>query len=388
MHHIADELLYRTSVTSTSVRVDDHEMATARVCNIAFYETGLHNLVGSRKLFVNVPHEWLLKPELLPPHPDQIVVEVLEDVVAHPEIIAALQRIRNLGYQIALDDFLLTPETQALLSVASIVKIDLMQPFDENTISIYKDRGIQLLAEKVEDLATFERMRKLGFELFQGYFYAKPETQKLTSRRRTNNHQALIRLLGELRRDDITYKELEELIAQDAQLTYLLLKYTNSALFHHRGNIVTLAQALNALGIRRIRTMAMTILLANNGPTSRLLLAQALTRAAMCEELSDINEESPDVAFTAGLISMMGVLLDEPLPELLSQLPLSETTTEAILLRRHSLGKLLDEVESFEQADTVDWTDDQVELFNRTWIKSQVWTTQTLASIDQTGINA
>lgn len=382
MRHVGDELLYRSGANATSAQIDDDQTATARVCNVAFYETGLQSLVGTRKIFVNTPQEWLLRPELLPPYPDQVVVEVLESVSGCPEIISALHNIRTLGYEVALDDFVLTAETRSLLSVASIVKFDLSLPFDTASVALCKARGIKLLAEKVEDLDTFNRLRAMGFELFQGYFYAKPETHRATSRHRTNNHDALLRLLSELQRDDINYSALEDLIAQDAQLTYTLLKYTNSALFHHRGAVLTLNQALATLGLKRIRTIALTILIANNGPASLLLLVQALRRAAMCERLAPQASVNADAAFTAGLISMMGVLLGEPLPELLERLPISQSIADTILLRHDALGKLLTSVEDFENASTGDWASAQVDLYNHVWLKSQAWTTQTLAAID------
>lgn len=69
-------------------------------------------------------------------------------------------------------------------------------------------------------------------------------------------------LLLEPQRDDTNFKELEQLITQDAHLTFMLLKYTNSALFHHRGSISTIGQALNTLGLNVVRAITMTILLA------------------------------------------------------------------------------------------------------------------------------
>lgn len=379
MRHIADELLYRSHAQARAAHIEDDQIATARACNIAFYETGLSKLVGRRQLFVNTPHEWLLKPELLPPHPGQTVIEVLETVKGSPEVLAALHKIRTLGYEIALDDFVLTPETRPLLDVASIVKVDVRQPLNWRDIYLYQSRGLRLLAEKVEDLDTFKRLKSQGFELFQGYFYARPETHHDTSRHRSNNRAALLRLLAELQREDTDYKKLEVLISQDPQLTVMLLKYTNSALYHRKGGILTIQQALNALGLNHARTITLTIMMANNGPASRLLLAQALTRAAMCEHLAD---EQPGTAFTAGLLSMMGLLIDDSLADLLAQIPMTDAVREAILLRRHPLGQLLNDVEAFENARTQDWTAEQTELFNRVWQKSQIWTTETLAAVD------
>lgn len=378
MRHVADELLYRNHADAHAAQIDDDHIATARVCNIAFYETGISKLVGKRKVYVNTPHDWLLRPELLPPHPEQVVIEVLESVQGTPKIMTALNKIRALGYEVALDDFVLTPETRPLLDAADIIKVDVRQPINWRDIYLYQARGLRLLAEKVETLETFTRLKKQGFELFQGYFYARPETHRETSRQRSSNHAALLRLLSELQREDTDYKKLEVLISQDPQLTVMLLKYANSALLNRRGGILTIQQALNALGLNHARSITLTIMMANNGPASRLLLAQALTRAAMCDHLAD---EPPGTAFTAGLLSMMGLLINDSLSELLEQIPMEQTVREAILLRRHPLGELLNAIEAFENARTQDWPPHKIELFNKVWLKSQQWTTEILHAV-------
>ena len=378
MRHVADELLYRNHPDATAALIEDDRVATARVCNIAFYETGISKLVGRRKVFVNTPQEWLLKPELLPPHPEQVVIEVLETVNGSPKVIAALHKIRSLGYEVALDDFVLTPETLPLLDVANIIKVDVRQPMNWRHIYLYQARGLRLLAEKVETLESFSRLKSQGFELFQGYFYARPETHRETSRHLSSNHAALLRLLAELQREDTDYRKLEVLISQDPQLTFMLLKYTNSALLNRRGGILTIRQALNALGLNRARTITLTIMMANNGPASRLLLAQALTRAAMCEHLA---EEPQGTAFTAGLLSMMGLLINDSLSELLEQIPMEPAVREAILFRRHPLGELLEDIDAFENARTQNWTAAKTETFNRVWIKSQQRTTEILHAV-------
>lgn len=387
LSHVADELLYRESATSTRADLSSEQAvtATARVCHIAFYEIGVRRLVGDRQLFVNAPRDWLLKPELLPPDIDRVVIEVLEDVAADPEVLASLKHIRSLGYAIALDDFVLNEQTRPLLDVATIVKIDMLQPFDQADIGLYKGLGLQLLAEKVEDMETFDRMRAAGFTLFQGYFYAKAQTQEAFSSERHNNHPALIRLLAEVQKVDARYKDIEQLIAQDAQLTYLLLRYANSALFHYSGKIQTLFQALQVLGLRRAGSLALTMLLANHGPACKLMLSRALTRAAMCKRLAQQRFEAADSAFFVGILSMMGELLGKSLQRLLDELQLSHEIVAALLRREGRLGALLGEIESFEAANIRGWPPERVELFNQTWLQSQIWTTQMLALIQSSG---
>ncbi|NLC37401.1 MAG: HDOD domain-containing protein [Alcaligenaceae bacterium] len=380
--HVADELLYRENAAATFANVADDEamLATARVCHIAFYEIGIERLVGQRLVFVNTPRDLLLKPELLPPSSGQVVVEVLENVAADPEVLAALRQIRELGYEVALDDFVLTEDTRPLLDVATIIKVDLHQPFDADAVALYKKRGLRLLAEKVEDLQTFERLRGMGFTLFQGYFYARAETQQAFSSERSNNHAALVRLLVELQKGDVRVKEIERIIAQDAQLTFLLLRYTNSALFHYNGKIQTLFQALQVLGLKQAGSLALTMLLANHGPACKLLLSRALTRAGMCERLAQ-RSAGAEAAFFVGILSMMGELLGKSMEQLLQQLALSQEIMSALADREGELGRLLADIETFENARVHGWPAARVELFNQTWLQSQIWSTETLALI-------
>ena len=106
----------------------------------------------------------------------------------------------------ALDDFILNDKTRPLLDVASIIKVDLFEPVIEEEIAEYKRRGIRLLAEKVEDLETFNCFKAMGFEMFQGYFYAHPEVNKETSRKgRGNNQNAQIRIIAELQTNEPNY---------------------------------------------------------------------------------------------------------------------------------------------------------------------------------------
>lgn len=384
MRHVADELLYRSSAAATFAQVNDQLMATARVVNAAFFETGLEKLIGNRKLFFNAPREWILKPELLPPNPEQVVVEVLESVTGEPEILKALKKVRHMGFDVALDDFILNDATRPLLDVATIIKVDLFEPVREEDIQEYQDRGIRLLAEKVEDLVTFKRFKAMGFEMFQGYFYAKPEVHQETSRKgRGNNRSAQIRILAELQKDEPDYRLLETFIAQDPQLTFMLLKYVNSAAFRRRSEVTTIHQALNTLGLDRVRSIVTTVMLANNGPASRLLLPQALTRAQMCEQLSyGMSELDPRMAFMVGLMSMMDLLMGMEMQPLMAELPLSQEIKLAILSREGRLGKLLNLVLAFEHAQMGSRSPDLTARLNQAWLLSQQWSNEIMSQVD------
>lgn len=270
MRHVADELLYRSNANAPSATFSDDMVATARASNIAFYEIGLEQLVGNRKVFLNVPREWLLRPELLPPHSSQIVIEILETVVAEPEIIHALEHIKQKGYLIALDDFVLNDKTRRLLQYADYVKIDRWQHFSIEECAFYKEKNIKLLAEKVETYEDFQLLRHKGFDYFQGYFYAKPVTQVEWAYDRVSNRQAQLALLVELQRQQVDYDKLETLILIDPHLTYVILKYANSALYALQAPSTSMRQALQVLGLRRVRAIVATQLFAAGQPVNAL----------------------------------------------------------------------------------------------------------------------
>src|SRR5690348_13587679 len=62
-------------------------------------------LTNGKRVFINCTRELLVGGlvTLLPP--DLTVLEILEDVEADDEVIAACRRLRSFGYSLALDDF-------------------------------------------------------------------------------------------------------------------------------------------------------------------------------------------------------------------------------------------------------------------------------------------
>lgn len=383
MVHVADELLYRSTSSMSSAVIDDQLMATARAINAAFYETGLENLCGAGKLFFNAPREWLLKPELLPPYPEQVVVEVLESVEGDPEIISALQHVKSLGYQIALDDFELTDATKPLLEVADIIKLDMLTKQKPETIELYLDKGIQLLAEKVEDFAEFERCKAMGFSLFQGYFYAKPEIKSATSVERSSNTNNLLKILQALYQEDVDLVKVEQMVALEPQLVVRLLKMINSPYYKRANTVSHLHQALRILGINKLRTLVSTLVLANDNPSKMLLLPKVLTRASMCQTLA-VNEfkVDPEEAFMVGMLSLADVMLGQSLKQICEQLPLNDDTYNALVDRTGKLGNILTLVITFEKAELRSASHKTVDKLNSYYLASRGWAMAMLAGLN------
>lgn len=84
-----------------------------------------------------------------------------------------------------------------------------------------------------------------------------------------------------------------------------------------------------------------------------VLLMQSLVRAKCCEQLSMAHcpTDSPTLAFMTGLFSMVDSLLSMPMQQVLKQLPLPPSITEALLHGRGSLGRYLKMIIAYEETD-------------------------------------
>ena len=205
-----------------------------------------------------------------------------------------------------------------------------------------------LLAEKVETLEEFEICRDLGFDLFQGYFLAKPEI--IVGRKLDSNQMALMKILAEINNPQADLGQLTRSVEQDAALCIKLLRYVNSSHLGIRRHVESLQHACVLLGLEGVRTVATLLMLAGNKHIPQQAARLALLRGWMCRRLAEhYNAGNPHPFFTAGLLSMLDVLMGQPLEDMLAELPLDQSIRSAILHGEELLGKVLKLVVLYEQ---------------------------------------
>ena len=173
---IGYELLYRDAHNQDNAVFDDAGQASIQVFDSA-YLFGIETLCGDSKAFVNCTRETLLSDFISVLQPARTVLEILETVCPDADVLKACVKLKTAGYTIALDDFVPSEASNALLPLADIVKIEMRSASPEvvafalNSIS----PGAKLLAERVETREEYEIARRLGFELFQGFYFCKPQ---------------------------------------------------------------------------------------------------------------------------------------------------------------------------------------------------------------------
>lgn len=374
LQHVADQVLYRAHGGALQADITDPLMATARACSAAFYEIGLEALVGTRQLYLNASTEWLSHPELLPLPVEQVIIE-LPDSEPTEALVKHLRYIKAQGYQMAATDNWLQNYGHRLGELIDIVRIDVRKPLAFAVLNQFRAQGLTLLASFVEDAASLKQAKEMGFDLFQGFFYALPQTIPFQGKGgRSSNRAADMKLLRTLYSSDVDLSQLEKLIVQDPHLCHLLFKRVNSASERRMHNISSVSQAILLLGLDKIRALTATLLLASNEPVKRLLVLQMLVRASMARQLAaEVSSVDGDIAFTAGLFSMMEQLEGVELPILLKEAAVDSQITQALLGHQGELGKILRIIESFENATLETRSLARVGLLNQAYLTSVAW---------------
>jgi EAL and modified HD-GYP domain-containing signal transduction protein len=344
------ELLYREA-GSDHADVRDDELATARVSLRAMTEIDLERLVDERRAWINVTREFVLGGLAQTIPPDRVVLELLEDQFVDEALIEALGKLRTGGYQVALDDFTLTPDTELLLTKVDIVKLDLRALGPDGLTSLAHDLSrhrLTLVAEKLEDHADFEIARAAGCHLFQGYFFCRPELIEGTLV--APNQLALLKLAADVQDPAVDLAALDRVISTDVALSYRLLRYINSAYFSLRQPVSTVMQGVTMLGIDNVRSWTTMMILAQIGGKPRELFITALVRARFCQLAGQDADVPGSELFALGLFSVIDALTDRPMASVVSSLPFPQEMRDA-LVHRSGSGRLLDCVAAMEEGE-------------------------------------
>jgi EAL and modified HD-GYP domain-containing signal transduction protein len=344
------ELLYRGNPADTSAHIRNADQASAEVLLQAFLEIGLPASSKDRPVFINHTQHLLMMDPILPP--DRCVIEVLEDVPAEPETLAALRRLRQLHYRIALDDFVFSEPLVPMLELADFVKLDLRalgrEGFHEQ-LQLLRPFPVRIIAEKIESEAEFRWCREQGSELFQGYYLRRPEI--VLGRHVPSNRLSVLSLLAECSDTENSACAIAGIISRDAPLTYGLLRLCNSALYARRRGIRSPVQAVTFLGMDFVFRWASLLALSGGNDCPSGYLETALQRARMCELIAAPCQCTAQAAYITGLLSALDFVFDAPIEELVGPLPIDSRFKRAILHREGALGGVLDSVTAYEAGE-------------------------------------
>lgn len=343
------EMLFRSS-RQNFANLPAEKCPTSVVLTNLFGDVGFNESVGKgKKAFINFSDGLLEAQHDLFFSSEDVVIEVLETVTFTPSIVKSIQRLKRQGFQIAFDDYVFSPSLEKFESLAHIVKVDLPS-VDLSTLPTHvarlKSKGVRVLAEKVETLEEFERCKQMGFDLFQGYFFAKP--QVIQQKALPLNHLSVLRLLNKTYDPSANLNDIVELVSQDVTLSQKVL--TLSSVLSPNVSLNSVHDAVMRFGIRRMQGWIAMLLLSGLGNKPAELFTTALIRAKFCEQLGEyLGGPAKETFYTVGLLSVLDAVFDLEMNRILKEMNLDPLINQALLESKGIAGQVLQCVCHIEQ---------------------------------------
>lgn len=355
---IGYELLFRLTGESLTAEFSSDMQAGTNVLVNTLSNMGADWLVGNKLAFINVAESMLESNFLELLQPQRVVLEIIETTKPSPELLSRLKELRAQGFGIALDDFVLTPQTAQFIEFANYVKFDIQQLGMAQIPGLSKElRKFPVLqvAEKVETKDEFKQCLDLGFDCFQGFYFAHPET--LSAKVINPSYANILNLLNMLR-NNAEIRDIENALKRDVALSFKLLRYINSAGFGLSCEIQSFRHAVTILGYQKLYRW-LTLLLVTAGAetgSAPALLKTAVTRGRLVELLGGhfLDGHEKDNLFLVGMFSLLDVLLDMPMDRVLETLILPDPVCDALLERGGVYGPYLELAEACEDPEMTD----------------------------------
>ncbi|MFT8871213.1 MAG: HDOD domain-containing protein [Sporolactobacillus sp.] len=349
------ELLYRSDLHNEYKGSND-EKATATLLTNSVLVMNFNELISDKKGFINFSGPLLEQrlPQLLPN--DKLIIEILERVTFTEDVLEACRALKGQGYMLALDDFALEPAVIAsgIVELADIIKIEFSRVSLAQQLSFMSKyrSSVTFLAEKIATIEEFELAKRLGYSLFQGFYFSHPKMLNATDI--TANRQNTLQILSELDTSEPNFFKLARIFQNDLGLMYKILRLANTTNYGSKFSINSVQAALARIGTKDLRQWMHILLMRDiTNVQNEELIQQSMIRAKMLEQLAFELHLTRDTSayFIAGMFSSLDVLTNQTMAEVTAELPLPRIVKDALNGVRNPLRIHLDSVLAFERAD-------------------------------------
>tara|TARA_B100000508_G_scaffold7341_4_gene5515 strand:+ start:5852 stop:7066 length:1215 start_codon:yes stop_codon:yes gene_type:complete len=348
---VAYELLFRNSAENFFPDIEEGQ-ATARLIMENQLNLGTRHITSGKTALINIGPD-SLKHNLCDFLPcKDVVIELLETIEPTDDNYQLCRELFHKNYKLALDDFVYNEQWERFLKFIKLVKFDIAQTplsdIAEIVEKLKQHKKIKILAEKIETQADYHQAHKMGFDYFQGYFFAKPtmhEQQDIDY-----NYALVVAIYAQVMKPSPDIKQISALFEADAALAYKLMRLINSGVFPIQSKISSIKQALVYLGHERLKKFVSLIVTAHTaGKKPAELMQVCVVRARFCELIAkQVSISLAGEAFLTGLFSLLDAILDQPMSLLVEKLPFPDDIKAALLNEKNTLYYILNVVQAYE----------------------------------------
>ena len=357
-HLVGHELLFRAT-SENSAAPADQAAATADVVCKAFAELGLAKTLEHVVSFIKVDAVFLAGDFVLLLPPRSVVLEINAANFSDEQSRQRCRELRQRGYAFCLSGLTqVGDESWPLIDLATWIKLELDGIPHEQLQTLSRTLATtrrQLIAAHVETQSQMELCRLLGFDLFQGFYFARPVI--IEGRRLDATMQGLtnvLRLLAGEANDSV----LEGAFRGEPALVINLLRLVNSVGIGMRTHITSVRHAITALGRDQLKRWLYLLLFSRGGrldfarnPLLQLAALRCRLMELLVERLLPKANQLREPAFLTGLMSVVPAALRMTMSDVLTQISIDDEVRLALSGKQGELGHLLAIIESYDDND-------------------------------------
>ncbi|WP_019939556.1 EAL and HDOD domain-containing protein [Bordetella sp. FB-8] len=356
---VAHELLFRGRSLDASAVVDDDFASTMTVVQNLLGRIGIETVLGEGDGFLNCTAEFLESSfiDILPA--PRIVLEILETCELNDALAQRCRVLRGRGFRVALDDVReMTPEVSAFLPYVDVVKIDwpfVGQDMLKRITQVCHAAGKLVLAEKVETLEDYAQAREIGCDLFQGFYFTRPQLFK--SNKATENSAALLGILDLVMRE-VDVNDIEHALKMAPSLTVKFLRLANSSSRWRTrvAEITSVRKALSLVGYKQLARWCCFMLYGANendvaDPLAQLIMRRANFVERIVRKISPHDERLQQEAYLSALLSLAHIPQGTDAGSFMRGVAVGGSIRKAVVSRGGWLGTLLAVAECVERGE-------------------------------------
>ena len=356
----AYEILYRDA--QKKIQANDRH-TSASVISSVLNKFGTHSILGDRQGFVRVDEKFLMS-DIIFSIPNQFFVfALLKNVSMSEKVIERIQQLDKKGYTLAINNMALDGDIlkkyEPILQNLSFIKANINLEFFPSVKEIIQEiqlHDIKVIATLVDDQEVYNFAKELGFNWFQGYFFAQPKILKNAKYEAT--HMNVLKLYN-LLMQDVNIDEITQEFENNPEITVQLLQFINSGYFHFRQRISSIHHVLTLVGRMAIGQWLMLMIYSksvSNGSERSPLMLMVKNRTELMENILKIVQ--PNVksnmlgeAYMVGVLSLIGVIFSMNLRDILDSIHISDEVRNALLENEGILGEIYALIQETERFD-------------------------------------
>ena len=346
---IGYEFFYRDEEGKCSI--DDPRHATSSVLVNILNQIGTAASFGDSLAFINTDGPLMLTDIIRTLPKEKFVFELSETMRHTAQIHDAIRYYHSNGYQFALDNASFHPQYLEdfgpLFSCISFAKFDVNQTDIEQLHFFPNPFGqIKLIAQRIEFYELFEAYQLLGFEYFQGFYFAKSH---LITHPRIDPKNGDVLSLFSLLQTDASLEEIYTAFKRQSALSLQLIQFLTSTHPEYTYQVSSIKEMIERMGKNALTQWLLLIIYSKSGTSSTGTINNYtfFTQKRVDVILKLLNYASPnpseELIESARLIALYSLLegvMNLPVEQIVHSLSPTDEIKDALLVHSGLLGRV------------------------------------------------